>query len=250
MSKPNVLITGAASGIGKATAIRFAREGYNVCANDIQADKLSELLGELSAGNHLLFSGSYAQQEDLDRGEKLISENWGSLDVLVNCAGVSEKTDPLQMDLERWRRVFDIMVNGCVLISRLAARFMPQGGRMIHVSSIHAFRAEQFASSYAMAKSAINQYCRSMAVELADRSILVNAIAPGFVDTPMSIVDGVSELEGEWFRRNYIDSHHLPLKRAATPDEIAGVAFFLAGKDASYITGQVITVDGGLTITF
>jgi 3-oxoacyl-[acyl-carrier protein] reductase len=87
-------------------------------------------------------------------------------------------------------------------------------------------------------------------MELAEKNILVNAIAPGFVDTPMSVVDGKSELESEWFKENYVQGHYLPLKRAAQPSEIAGVAFFLAGKDASYITGQVITVDGGLTITF
>lgn len=250
MNRPKVLITGAASGIGRVTATRFAHEGYDVCANDIQTDKLTTLLSELPPGNHLLFPGSYAEKEAIERGEKLISENWGTLDALVNCAGISGRTDPMEMDIEQWRVIFDTMVNGCIMISRLAAQFMQQGGRMIHVSSIHGTRAERWASSYSMAKSAINQYCRAMAVQLADRNILVNAIAPGFVDTPMSIVDGVSELEGEWFRSNYIDSHHLPLRRAATADEIAGVAFFLAGKDASYITGQVITVDGGLTITF
>jgi 3-oxoacyl-[acyl-carrier protein] reductase len=101
-----------------------------------------------------------------------------------------------------------------------------------------------------MAKAAINQFCRALAVEVADKNILVNAIAPGFVNTAMSVVDGVNELHTEWFQENYIRSHHLPLKRAAEPAEIAGVALFLAGKDASYITGQVITVDGGLTITF
>jgi NAD(P)-dependent dehydrogenase (short-subunit alcohol dehydrogenase family) len=250
MNKPKVLITGAASGIGRATAIRFATEGYDVCANDVQANKLSALMNELPTGNHLLFVGSYASKEDILRGETIISKNWGSLDALVNCAGISERSDPIEMELDQWRKVFDIMIDGCVMISRLAEQFMYKGGRMIHVSSIHASRAEHGSSSYAMAKSAINQYCRSMAVELASKNILVNAIAPGFVDTPMSIVDGVNELEGEWFKNNYIDSHHLPLRRAASPDEIAGVAFFLAGKDASYITGQVITVDGGLTITF
>lgn len=101
-----------------------------------------------------------------------------------------------------------------------------------------------------MAKAAINQFCRSMALELADRNILVNAIAPGFVDTAMSIVEGQNELETKWFIDNYVHNQHLPLRRAARPEEIAGVAFFLAGKDASYITGQVIIVDGGLTITF
>ena len=101
-----------------------------------------------------------------------------------------------------------------------------------------------------MAKAAINQYCRAMALELAERNILVNAILPGFVDTPMAVVDGQNELESQWFKDNYVSGHHLPLKRAAQPEEIAGVAFFLAGQDATYITGQSIVVDGGLTITF
>jgi NAD(P)-dependent dehydrogenase (short-subunit alcohol dehydrogenase family) len=250
MNRPKVLITGAASGIGKATAIRFAKEGYDVCANDIQANKLEVLSGELAQGNHLLLPGSYTEMETIAKGQQLISESWGSLDALINCAGISAQTDPMGMHLEQWREVFDIMINGTIQTSKLAAGLMQQGGRMIHITSIHGTRAETGASSYSMAKAAINQFCRSMAVELADRNILVNAIAPGFVDTPMSVVNGVSELEGAWFRSNYIESHHLPLKRAAAPEEIAGVALFLAGKDASYITGQVIVVDGGLTITF
>ncbi len=250
MNRPKVLITGAASGIGRATAIRFASEGYDVCANDIQADKLTSLLAELAPGNHLVVAGSYAEKDTITQAEKLLKDNWGTVDVLVNCAGVSGKADPINNDIQQWRVLFDIMINGCILISKLAAQFMQNGGRMIHITSIHGTRAERSASSYSMAKSAINQYCRAMAVELADRNILVNAIAPGFVNTAMSVVDGENELEGEWFKTNYILSHHLPLKRAATAGEIAGVPFFLAGKDASYITGQVIVVDGGLTITF
>lgn len=121
----------------------------------------------------------------------------------------------------------------------------------MHITSIDGQRAERMASAYAMAKAAIDQYCRSLAVELADRDILVNAIAPGFVNTPMSVQgDGVNELESEWFEREYVKGHHLPLRRAARAEEIAGVAWFLCGPDASYITGQVLTVDGGLTITF
>ncbi|MBS1600930.1 MAG: SDR family oxidoreductase [Bacteroidetes bacterium] len=250
MNRPKVLVTGAASGIGRATATRFAKEGYDVCANDINANGLSSLMNELGKGDHLLLHGNYSNKEDMAKGENLIREKWNRLDALVNCAGVSEKTDPINMALERWRNVFDIMINGCILTSRLAAQFMKGGGRIIHITSIHGTRAENGASSYSMAKSAINQFCRAMAVELADKNILVNAIAPGFVDTAMSIVDGESELESEWFKNNYVNAHHLPLRRAAQASEIAGVAFFLAGKDASYITGQVITVDGGLTITF
>jgi 3-oxoacyl-[acyl-carrier protein] reductase len=127
---------------------------------------------------------------------------------------------------------------------------MQNGGRIIHVTSIHGDRVETGGSAYAMAKAAINHYCRGLALELAPRNILVNAIAPGFIDTPMSITNGVNELESKWFHDNYVEGHHMPLRRAGQPEEIAGVAFFLAGPDATYITGQVITVDGGLTITF
>jgi 3-oxoacyl-[acyl-carrier protein] reductase len=102
-----------------------------------------------------------------------------------------------------------------------------------------------------MAKSALNQFCRGLAVELAPRRILVNAIAPGFINTEMSVrSDGVNELDTDWFRDNYVAGHHLPLRRAGRPEEIAGVAAFLAGPDSTYITGQLLTVDGGLTITF
>ncbi|HEY6975352.1 MAG TPA: SDR family oxidoreductase [Chitinophagaceae bacterium] len=250
MNRKKVFITGAASGIGKEVAIRFANEGYDVCLNDIQTGKLQQALEQLPIGDHFLLSGSYADKSTMQRASEMIAQSWGALDVLVNCAGVSKSTDPVAMDIDEWRSIFDIMVNGCLLVSKMAVPFMREGGRIIHISSIHAFRAEKSASSYAMAKAAINQCCRALAVELADRNILVNAIAPGFVDTPMSIINGKSELESEWFRENYVKNHHLPLKRAAQPSEIAGVAFFLAGKDASYITGQVITVDGGLTITF
>jgi NAD(P)-dependent dehydrogenase (short-subunit alcohol dehydrogenase family) len=250
MNRKRVLITGAASGIGRSAAIRFSLEGYDVCLNDIQSEKLKSVSDELSTGNHLLLNGSYAEEETIRSGEEIIQKNWGSLDVLVNCAGVFQKTDPIEMDIHQWRPVLDSMINGCFLITRLAVKFMQEGGRIIHITSIHGTRAEKHASSYSVAKAAINQYCRAMALELADRNILVNAIAPGFVHTAMSVVDGQNELESQWFLDNYVKNQHLPLRRPANPDEIAGTAFFLAGKDASYITGQVIAVDGGLTITF
>ena len=154
MNKPKVLITGAASGIGRATAMRFAKEGYNICANDIQEEKLKTLLNELEPGNHLLLPGSYTSMETIDKGQQLISEHWGSLDALVNCAGIGGATSPIEMDIEQWRKIFDIMVNGIILISKLAAQCMNNGGRMIHITSIHGTRAKAGASSYSMAKAA------------------------------------------------------------------------------------------------
>ncbi len=248
--KRRAIITGAASGIGKASAERFAREGYDLLLLDVQSEKLQHVLHQLEPGDHLIVDGSYADNTTISKAERLIQEKWNVVDVLVNCAGVFRKSDAVNLPLQQWREVFDVMIDGCVLTSQLAAKFMKYGGRMVHITSIHGNRAEQFASSYSTAKAAIEQMCRSLAVELASGNILVNAVAPGFVDTPMAVVDGENELNSEWFRRNYVEGHHLPLRRAARPEEIAGVAYFLCSDDASYITGQVITVDGGLTITF
>ena len=190
----NVVITGASSGIGKATALRFAAEGCDVCLNARRQPLLEELLDSLLEGEHLLAAGDYSDPSVArDLGEK-IAEKWGSLDVLVNCAGVFMGNDPIDSPLDEWRKPFDIMINGAVQMTRAAVPLMKGGGRVIHVTSIHGRRAEKTASAYSMAKAALNQYCRALAVELAPRGILVNAIAPGFVDTPMSYVNGVSAL--------------------------------------------------------
>ncbi len=250
MGRKKVLISGASSGIGKATAIRFAQEGCDVCLTARREKELLAVRDSLMPGHHLVCPGDYSDPATAERIGEAIRQHWGRLDVLVNCAGIYLTGDPLASPLDEWRKPFDVMVNGAIHLTRMAVPLMAEGGRIIHITSIHGERVERGGSAYAMAKAALNQYCRALALELADRGILVNAIAPGFVDTPMSVVNGVNELETEWFIQNYVRGHHLPLRRPGRPEEIAGVAWFLAGPDASYITGQVITVDGGLTITF
>ena len=246
-----VIITGASSGIGRATAVRFAQDGCDVCVNARREPRLQELVRELPPGDHLVCPGDYSDPAVVEAMGNAIRERWGRVDALVNCAGIHRAADTVGSPLEEWRRPFDVMFEGGVRVTRMAVPLMTAGGRVIHVTSIHGDRAEAGSSAYAMAKAALNQWCRGLAVELAPRGVLVNAIAPGFVDTEMSIrADGVNELDTDWFRANYVEGHHLPLRRAGRPEEIAGVAVFLAGPDASYITGQIITVDGGLTITF
>ena len=234
MDRKKALISGAASGIGRATAERFAREGWDLCITDRNAPGLLSVFQELPAGDHLHCPGDFTDPLAVARISERIAESWGHLDALVNCAGVFMSADAVESPLEEWRRPLDIMINGAVN----------------HITSIHSQRAEKGSSAYAMAKAAVGQYCRGLAVELAGRGILVNAIAPGFIDTPMGITEGVNIVDTEPFRRDYVQGHHLPLRRAGRPEEVAGVALFLAGEDASYITGQVITVDGGLTVTF
>jgi 3-oxoacyl-[acyl-carrier protein] reductase len=248
--RKRAIITGASSGVGRATAMRFAAEGWDVCVTARRAHELTRLHAELVSGKHLVCPGDYSDPGTAERIGLAVAEQWGEVDALVNCAGIYFPVHSIDTPMEQWRPAFDVMINGALYLTRAAVGHMADGGRIVHVTSIHGERAEAMASAYAMAKAAINQLCRVLAIELAPRGILVNAIAPGFIDTPMSVVNGVNELETEWFRQSYVLGHHLPLKRAARPEEIAGVAFFLAGPDASYITGQVITVDGGLTITF
>lgn len=249
--RKKVIVAGSSSGIGEATALRFAKEGWDVCLNARRAEKLMEVKEKLAPGNHLVCPGDAGTPVTGDKIRAAIHEAWrGSLDALVNSIGVWMTGDAIDTPLAEWRQVFDLLVNSAVNLTRAAVPLMHSGGRVIHITSIHGTHTEAGASAYSMAKAALNGYCRSMAIDLAPKGILVNAIAPGFVETPMSIVDGVSELESEWFKQNYAEGHHLPLRRAGQPEEIAGVAFFLAGPDATYLTGQVLTVDGGLTITF
>jgi len=249
-NRKKALLSGASSGIGEATVRRFAAEGWDVCVNARRERMLEGIVSELPPGDHVVCAGDYSEPEVAARIAQTLRERWGRLDALVNCAGTFNGADSIDSSLEEWRIPLDSMVNGGVNLTRVAVPLMSDGGRIIHITSIHGERAEANASGYSMAKAALNQYCRALALELAPKGILVNAIAPGFVATPMSVVNGVNELETEWFKANYVDGHHLPLKRAGQPEEIAGVAWFLAGPDATYITGQVITVDGGLTITF
>jgi 3-oxoacyl-[acyl-carrier protein] reductase len=212
---------------------------------------LNDIVNELPSGDHIVCAGDYSDSVIVDQMGKTLRKLWGRLDALVSCAGIILTAPIIESDIAEWRRPFDLMVNGTINVTRMAVPIMDRGGRIVHVTSIHGERVEQNSSAYAMAKAAMNQYCRALALELADKGILVNAIAPGFIDTPMSVgTDGTNELETEWFRDNYVKGGHLPLRRAGRPEEIAGVAYFLAGPDASYLTGQVITVDGGLTITF
>lgn len=249
-SRRKIIITGASSGIGRATASRFAADGWDVCVNARSEDRLRECLAELPGGDHLACPGDYSSPAVAAAMSEMLLARWGRVDALVNCAGAFQPFAAVTSPFDEWRRQLDTMLDGAALMTRVAVPLMTAGGRIIHVTSIHGARAETNASAYAMAKAAINAFCRSLALELADSGILANAIAPGFIDTPMSVINGVNELETEWFRKNYIDGHHLPLRRAGLPAEIAGVAAFLAGPDAAYLTGQVITVDGGLSITF
>jgi 3-oxoacyl-[acyl-carrier protein] reductase len=249
--RKKVIVLGASSGIGKATAERFAKEGWLVIAASRDFDATKKVTESLLGEDHLAVRVDVAIEEDIDALKKLVEERFGHFDVLVNSVGISDGMPLIGSDFDKWNYSLQVMMYGAVKVCRALVPFMNDGGRIIHITSIHYERVESGSSAYGMSKAAITQLTRSLAIELAARNILANAIAPGFINTPMSVkADGGNELDSDWFQDNYVKYNHLPLKRAGQPEEVAGVAYFLAGDDASYITGSVVTVDGGLTITF
>lgn len=240
-----ILVSGGGSGIGKAVVLAFAAEGATVHIVDRNERDLIEVT-QLGAGKIISTLCDISNQAQW----KEVITSLPNLDILVNNAAISLATDLFDPDETAWNHLFSINFGGTLQGSREAARMMRErGGRIINVTSIHGQICERGSMAYGVAKAAVNQLTRCLAVELAPYGILVNAVAPGFVDTPMSRVTGVNELETKWFKESYIDSGRIPLKRAALPEEIAPAVLFLAGDENTYITGQVLTVDGGLTIT-
>lgn len=246
-----VIVLGGSSGIGKATAERFAREGWQVIVGAYDLANAKKVISNLKGEGHGAYPLDVRSDKDIKNFSTKVKKQFGTFQVLVNSVGVSEGHHSIESDFAKWDNALQVMLYGSVKICRELIPLMTDGGRVIHITSIHHDRVAQGSSAYGMAKAAITQFTRSLALELAPRKILANAIAPGFVNTPMSIKnDGQNELDSQWFKDNYIKYGHLPLQRAGEPEEIAGTAFFLAGPDATYITGSIITIDGGLTITF
>lgn len=246
-----VIILGGSSGIGEATARRFATEGWQVLIASNDFEEASQVKDSLEGSGHTAYDIDVRCEDQIEKFKHYIQDSFGTFQVLVNSVGVSEGVHVIESDFKQWNNPLQVMLYGTVNTCRALVPLMADNGRIINITSIHYSRVEKNSSAYGMAKAAINQFTRSLALELAPRNILANSIAPGFISTRMSIkADGKNELESEWFHDNYIKYNHLPLKRAGSADEISGVVFFLAGKDASYITGSVITVDGGLTTTF
>lgn len=249
--KKKAIILGGSSGIGKATAERFAREGWSVAVAAPEADKGAMVIENLPGSGHLFCRTDVREDKDLQALQALVTEKWGTFDVLVNSIGVGTNQALVDGDYEVWNNIVKVIFYGAVKACRTLLPQMNDGGRIIHITSVHHERVAAGRSAYAMSKAALTQMTRSLALELAPRGILSNAIAPGFINTPSSIkADGKNELESDWFIRDYVEGGRIPLRRPGQPEEVAGVVWFLAGPDASYMTGTVLTVDGGMTITF
>jgi NAD(P)-dependent dehydrogenase (short-subunit alcohol dehydrogenase family) len=239
------LVTGAANGIGRAIAERLAAEGAQVAAVDV------EQVPDLGASVHGL-RWDLSQTESLEELLSTAEASVGPLDVLVNNAGVFEPALAVDLTLDSYRRILAVNLDAPVFLAGCAARGMSARGygRIVNITSIHGRFGEEAALSYDVAKGGLEQATRTLAIELARHGVLVNAVAPGFVSTRMSVVNGKDELQSDWFKDVYVRYGKLPIRRYAMPEEIAEHVAWLASERNTYVTGQVLTVDGGLTVTF
>ena len=250
------VVTGGAQGIGHAIAARFAREGASVVIADINAVKAEEAAAALAAagGRVTALPVDIADDASVRRLARAVEDAHGGCDILVNNAAVGDMTTLAEMSMERYGAVLDINQHGAV---RMVLAFVPMlkraagRGRILNIASIMGVRGWPDSIPYSTAKGAIVNFTRALAADLAPDRVTVNALAPGFVNTPMSIMpDGSHEYDADWFRDIYIKYRRLPLGRYGEPDDMAGPAFFLCSDDAAYVTGQVLLVDGGTSATF
>jgi NAD(P)-dependent dehydrogenase (short-subunit alcohol dehydrogenase family) len=248
------LVTGAGQGLGRAIAAEMAAQGAHAVLIDCNATTVAAAAAELRA------AGASAEAQVLDvtdaAGYAALVDDLAArhrIDVLVNNAGIQPPARSILDDRQAdWDRTLAVNLEAVWRGSKLVAPHMLRqgGGRIIHISSVQGLVSSGRCGAYNAAKAGVLGLTVSMAVELAPHSILVNAVAPGFLRTPMAVVDGVDETETPEFRDWYIGRGRIPLRRAGEPRDVAGTVVFLASPLCRWMTGQVLVVDGGMTATF
>jgi glucose 1-dehydrogenase len=251
------LITGASSGIGKAIAKRFAKEGANVAVNYLpvgnnQADAEREvaMFQQCYGETGIATAADISKREDVERMFAEVVDKFGRLDIAVNNAGIEIKKPFLEVTDDEWNKVIGVNLFGSYLVSQVAARQMAKqdegasekrGGKLINISSVHEDIPFPDYTAYCASKGGVRMMMRNLAVELAPLRINVNNIAPGAIATPIN----QQVLDDPQAKRNAVSE--IPWGRFGRPEEVANVALFLASDEAEYVTGSTYYVDGGLT---
>lgn len=240
------LITGASRGIGRATAIRLAREGAAVAINykgSTEAAAEAKRLVEAAGGRAALIQGDVAADADAERVVKeALAFGEGRLDILVNNAGTTRDNLLLRMSAEDWDTVLDLNLRGAFLVTKAAMRSMmkQRAGRIVNVSSVSGIAGNAGQANYSAAKGGLIAFTKAVAREMASRNVTCNAVAPGFVRTDLTA--GLLDQMSETLLKT------IPLGRFGTVEDVAGAIAYLVSDDAAYMTGQVLVVDGGMVI--
>lgn len=241
--KEVILVTGGSRGIGKAIAERYARNGYNIVLNYVSDNTdVQELTTELEqyGVEVLCVKADISKSEEVEDLVKQAVEKFGKIDVLVNNAGITKDTLLMRMKEEDFDKVIDINLKGTFLVTKAVVPYMmkKRNGRIINISSVVGVAGNAGQSNYAASKAGIIGFTKSVAKEVASRNIRANCVAPGFIATDMTSV--LSDEVKENINRQ------IPMKRMGTAEDVANVVYFLGNSESSYITGQVIHVDGGM----
>lgn len=237
------MITGATRGIGKQIALTLANEGYNIVLNyRTENDELFQAKNEIESKNVncLTVQGDVTNFEDCKQMIERAINEFGKIDVLINNAGITKDMLLARMKEEDFKQVIDVNLVGTFNMTKNVISYMmkARSGRIINISSVVGIAGNAGQTNYSASKAGIIGFTKSLAKEVASRNILVNAVAPGFIETNMT--DVLKQEVKDEIAKN------IPLKRMGTPKDVANVVKFLASEDSSYITGQVISVDGGM----
>ena len=240
------LVTGAASGIGAACALRFAQEGARVAGLDVARPDPDAWADVAKAAPEVLFLEADVRDEAaVERAVEETAGRFGRIDVLVNAAGVSGAGAVDQLEAPEWDRVLDTNLKGTYLVSKHVARQMiPRStGSIVNIASVEGLEGFESQAAYNASKGGVVLLTRNMAIDYGHLGIRVNCLCPGLIETPMTDVLRVEGLEE--LREKFIQLHML--RRAGQPGEVAAAALFLASDDASFVTGHSLVVDGGFT---
>ncbi len=239
-SEKVALVTGAARGIGLATAKRFLAERWRVALLDIDGDALRSAAITLSSpGETLALDCDVSDAQAVAAAMEQVDKRFGRLDALVNNAGIAVFTPILETSDEDWSRILAVNLTGPFICTKAAVPLMREhGGAVVNITSISAVRASTLRSAYGTSKAGLAHLTKQLAVELASLGIRVNGVAPGPVDTAMAKAVHTPEI-----RADYHDA--IPLNRYGLEEELAEAIFFLSCERSSYITGQILAVDGG-----
>jgi len=237
------IVTGASRGIGKAIAQQFIAQGAKVAFTyRNSAEAAAALEQELSAGGGTVkgFQSDAASMTDAERLVGEVVEAFGTVDIVINNAGITDDTLLMRMTEEQWDRVISVNLKSCFNLTKAVMRTMlkARSGSIVNISSVVGVQGNAGQANYAASKAGILGFTKSVALELGSRNIRCNAIAPGFIETEMTAKLDADTVQG-W-------RDAIPLKRGGTPEDVANLCVFLASDMSAYITGQTLNVDGGM----